>query len=394
MTRRQHVYNEAVILFYVRVLFQQFLGQNHSWSVVGQNLARAFLSLNHDVDLVSTNGDQYFPTDLLPYKKENPVKILEKTGAVGSPFNTPELKNFQYDAQISYTAPLNFPHYLSHGSKNRFAIWNYETTVIPLYLIKYFSYPDLILPSSQFSKDIFIQNSIPEEKMIVVPHGIDYQALNSAAPLELKTKKSFKIAANIAQIHIRKNLPGLLQAYGQAFNKKDDVCLVLKVSLKEPTQPHELSFRSIFSEFKKAFPQHAEIEVVSTFLPNIGSLYQACDVVYSLPHAECFWLPGLEGAACGKPSIVSRYGGQLDYLNNDNSYLVDGTMIPAPAKSQYWSASSKAQMFSPDLSQATDILRHVYSHQAELKEKDILLREMSARYSWKNAAEQILSLTT
>ena len=357
----------------MHVIIRQFLTQNHSWAIVGQNLARALLSFSHSVDLVPTDQDKFFPLDLLNFKKEKPQE--------------------KYDVQLTYTAPLNFPNYLSHGSKNRFAIWNYETTIVPFYFLKYFSFPDYILPSSQFSKNIFLQNKVPEEKMIVVPHGIDYQVLNSAPPLKLKTKKTFKIAANIAQIHVRKNLHGLLLAYGQAFTKKDDVCLILKVSLKEPKLPHELSFKSIFLDFQRKFPQHAEIETISEFIPEIGSLYQACDVIYSLPHTECFWLPGLEGAACGKPSVVSNYGGHLDYLTTENSYLIDGKIIQAPPNAQYWSASPKATMFAPSIDQTVDVLRYIYNNQSELKEKELGLREMAQKYTWKSAAEQILNLT-
>lgn len=363
-----------VIFFDVHIAFQQFLTQNHSWAIVGQNLARAFLSLSHSVDLVPTDQDKFLPSDLVAYKREN-ISISSS-----------------YDVQISYTAPINFPHYLSHGSKNRFAIWNYETTIVPFYFLKYFSFPDQILPSSQFSKNIFLENKIPEEKMTVIPHGIDYDGLNSACPLKLKTNKNFKIVANIAQIHVRKNLIGLLQAYGQAFTSKDDVCLVLKVSLKEPKLPHELSFQSLFSDFRRKFPKHAEIEIVSEFIPNIGSLYQSCDLVYSLPYTECFWLPGLEGAACGKPSLVSNYGGHLDYLNTQNSYLINGKLIQAPANAQYWSASPKAEMFAPNLDQATDMLRYTYNNQAELKSKESSLRNLAQKYTWESAAKQILSL--
>ena len=36
-----------------------------------------------------------------------------------------------YDMQLSYTALKNFGQYFIRGSKNRFGIWNYETTVLP-----------------------------------------------------------------------------------------------------------------------------------------------------------------------------------------------------------------------------------------------------------------------
>ena len=93
----------------MRIKIQQFLfGKLHSWSFVGQNIGRSLLKMGHDVDFVSTDGikQEFTPKDLSKHIKDSPSGV--------------------YDCQISYTAPHNWPNYLSNGSKNRFAIWNYE----------------------------------------------------------------------------------------------------------------------------------------------------------------------------------------------------------------------------------------------------------------------------
>src|SRR6185369_2000968 len=116
----------------MKICWFGFLGKNHSWSIVAQNISRELVKLGHKVDLFSTNGDLHFPDDLRPYlkgfvKEGEPISIdmlnskLEET----------------YDMQLSYTALSNFCNYFLRGDKNRFGIWNYETTVLPKAFAKY-----------------------------------------------------------------------------------------------------------------------------------------------------------------------------------------------------------------------------------------------------------------
>ncbi len=289
----------------MKVCWFGFLGKNHSWSIVGQNISRKLIEMGHDVDLFSTNGIDHFPEDLKPYLKSWVHEGQQQDGHRGKLYS-------EYDLQLSYTAFKNFPLYFIRGNKNRFGIWNYETDILPKAFAKYSKNVDKILPSSQFSKDIFIKNGISADRQVVVPHGIHLERFQNLGKFPLKTNKKLKILANIAQPHIRKNIPGLLNAFGKAFNKNDDVCLVLKVSNKPPEHPFEVSFNTIFADFKNKYKDHAEIEIINTFITDIETLYNACDVVYTMTHTECFWMPGLEGFAANKIVISPRYGGQLE----------------------------------------------------------------------------------
>lgn len=358
----------------MKVCLHQFLGKNHSWSIVGQNIARALVKKGHEVHLNSTNGYDHFPADLVGLIK-------------------PELDR-DYDMQISYTAMKNFPHYLSHGDKNRFGIWNYETTVLPYGFSKYYQFTDMMLPSSNFSKKIFADSGIPESHLTVVPHGADLDAFQTTIKHPLKTKKKFKILANIAQPHVRKNIPGMFEAFGRAFTKNDDVCLVAKVSVKkEAEMQFDVDFHGIMKAFKRKYPKHAEIELITEFIPNIAQLYNSCDAVFSMTHAECFWLPGIEAMAAGKIVIAPQYGGQLDFMSEDNSLLIPGKVIASPRHMQYWTTSPFAAMFDPDVQEASKLLQYAYKNQEALLEKfGPEMKKAVSIYSWDNVATQILGL--
>lgn len=357
----------------MRIKIQQFLFKElHSWRNVGLGIGRALLKAGHDVEFISSNGIDpiFLPKDLEPFVRENP------TG--------------KYDMQVSYTAMFNFDRYLQKEyGDNRFGIWNYEFDNLPVGMSKYALGIDKFLPSSKFFYDICLKGKIPSDKMDILPHGVDWDRFENAQPMVLKTNKKVKFLLNIAQPHIRKNITGALNAFGKAFTNKDDVCLVLKVVDKEPKAPFEESFSKIFKVFEAKYPNHAECLVIKDYVPSIESLYKACDALFMIPNAEAFFLPALETLAAGKIVITSNYGGQLDFLNDKNSFLIDGKMVRAPQAAQYWNANVQSSMFQPDENKAVETLRYVANNINSInleKPSD----EFKKKFSWDGVAEQLI----
>lgn len=264
---------------------------------------------------------------------------------------------------------------------------------MPKAFAKYYQYVDKVVPSSNFSMKIFTDNGMPADKQVMIPHGIHLDRFQNLGKYPLKTTKKYKVLCNIAQPHLRKNIPGLLKAWGKAFTKKDDVCLVLKISRKSPNPMFDVPFNEIYNRFKNEFKNHAEIEIIDTFITDIETLYNACDVVFTMTHAECFWMPGLEGFAANKIVVAPRYGGQLDYMNDDNSVLIDGKVIRADLKMQYWEPSSYAAVFDPNTDQAAQKLKDVIANYDDyLKKFSPKMQEILPNYSWTKVAERFVAL--
>lgn len=376
----------------MKICWFGFLAKNHSWSIVAQNLCRELIKMGHRVDMFSTNGTQHFPKDLLPNLKGfieegTPITPDSFVDKIASKLDK------EYDMQLSYTALRNFCHHFVRGNKNRFGIWNYETTVLPKAFAKYYRCVDKVLPSSNFSKKIFTDNGMPEEYQAMIPHGIHLDRFQNLGKFPLKTKKKYKILCNIAQPHLRKNIPGLLKTWGKAFTKDDDVCLVLKISRKSPNPQFDVPFNQIYNDFRNKNKNHAEVEIIDQFITDIETLYNACDVVITMAHAECFWMPGLEAFAANKIVVTPRYGGQLDYMNDDNSILIDGKIIRADNRMQYWEPSPYAAVFDPDVDQCASKLKDVIANYDDyLKKFSPKMKEILPEYSWTKAAEKIVKL--
>jgi glycosyltransferase involved in cell wall biosynthesis len=372
----------------MRVLIRQFLNANHSWAHVGRGIATALIEQKHDVDLFSTDGGNNIPDNLkshlVGYSQDNKLTFGK-------------LPDNHYDMVISYTALKNMQPYMSHAPKNRFGIWCYEfagKNALPDGFAKCNRFCDKLLPPSNFAKQVFLDSGIPEKAMTVIPHGVDFDQIKSAEPFKLKTKKSTKIMVQpLGQIHRRKNIDGLLDMYGKAFTKSDDVCLILKIQEKTPTQPFELSFKDLYNNFHAKYKNHAEVEIIKEYIPNIYSLYKSCDIVFTASNTEGFGMCALEANALGLINIAPRYGGFLDFLNNDNSLLIDGKEFFVPANYLYWQGKLGTKAFKPDLDDGVMKLRFAVSNKDELlKRYRSNIQETEKNYNWLTITDKILKL--
>jgi len=75
---------------------------------------------------------------------------------------------------------------------------------------------------------------------------------------------------------------------------------------------------------------------------HVMALQQCCDAYVSLHRAEGFGLGLAESMAAGKPAIATRWSGNLEFMHDDNSCLVDCSMVEVGkddypiAPGQFW----------------------------------------------------------
>jgi len=372
----------------MKVLWNGFAGKLHSWSIVAQSLCREFKKSNYDIDIFSTNGIEHFPDDLRPNLKGYVEEGFSYSKLTESSVNLQK----SYDAQFSYTVMSNFPFYFKRGLKNRFAIWCYEfagKNALPTGFAKNHVFVDKILAPSNHAKEVFVDSMVPASKIEVIPHGYSESFLTRTNKINFSNK--FTFGANIAQPHMRKNIPGILESWGKAFNKNDDVCLVFKVSTKTKKLPFEVNFYELLKDFKLKYKNHAEIIVYDKYIDDISDFYRSCDVIFSLSNAESFLIPALETLASKKLLICSNYGGQLDFCNDSNSLLVSGKVVRANPKMLYWESKQNTYVFEPDVNDAAEKLKHAYCNYQSIIDK-IDFAPVIENYSWSNIFKKVEKL--
>jgi len=392
----------------MKVRWHTMAGTNHSWAFVAQALARAMNQSGNSVFMKSTNGLEHFPEDLkhllLPGYHSHPslpeLAFLGPDGAKVAldrqqlPDDLPD-QNRPYDLELAYTILYQIPRRFFHESACKMVIWNFESSVMPAGWQMYHHGVDYVLPSSRYSSDIFLKNGVPSSKLAVVPHGVYREMFHPGIPpFELHTKKKVKFLHN-AIPHHRKLHERVIEAYLEAFTGDDDVCLVLKTKFLQPAQdkPFEVDVRAILERLLKDRANPPEIEVVTSFVPDIGSLYTACDAIVSMSSCEGFWLPGLEALACGCVIIAPRHGGQLDFLDDENALLVNTGEMKAPLSMQYWTHAPDAVVGDPDTRHCAELMRRVYADPAGEKARIAEAAEKTVeKFTWEAAARQIIDL--
>lgn len=362
----------------LNVRSRTMLGTHHSWAVVMRNLLLQLRKEGHSLFLNTTNGSSLIPKEL-KYR-------LDKD--ISSP-----------DIDICYTMPRNFSSRFRKNSKLKMAIYNYETDKLPKTWLNEIKHVDYVLPSSNFSKEVFVNSGWDESKCIVIPHGINPEDYADKSKHNLYSKNTFKFL-NVSIPHYRKNIDALLDAYYSAFSGQDDVALILKTKLDTPNRKmfrFEVDVKQQIIDMQK---KHSDrpgglpyVEVVQDRLNSMIPLYNACDAIVSASSSEGFGMPLLEGLAAGNLIIAPRCTGQLDFLNDRNSTLVDVREIDAGTRYQYWLPTPGAKTYKPVVDSLAASMLHTFNNHEELRAKfGPETKRTIEEFTWENAAKKILEI--
>jgi len=363
----------------LKIRSRGIIGTHHSWAVTMRALLGEFIKQEHDCYITTTNNYNNVPPSWDPHKERD--------------YHSPDL-------DICYTLPRNFPARFAKKSRMKMAIYNYETSLMPPEWAKKFDHLDVALPSSNFSKEVFVNSGVNPDKCVVVPHGIHPEDFDNKSTVNLGNKKSFRFL-NVSIPHYRKNMNVVLEAYYTAFDQDDDVCLVIKTDLNPPKSRKRFSFEvdimkqflTVQGYYKNKGKRLPQVEIIQTKFPSMVPLYNSCNCLVSAASSEGFGLPLLEGLAANMLVISPKCTGQLDFLNNENSILYDVKEVEAPGHYQYWRPTPGATTFMPhkdDLAEA--MLLAFNNHQTLMNKFELGRQETLRRFTWENAANQILGL--
>ena len=186
----------------------------------------------------------------------------------------------------------------------------------------------------------------------------------------------------------------LISAFSAAFSVVGDVILVLK-TYRHDHGGDKNTIKDLIMDFRKFvnldhFPKMFLV-VENLSKQNMLALHKRGDCFVLLQRSEGWGLPHFEAAACGNPVITPGYGGQRDFLKEDNSYLLDYTL--APVGGMNWSPYYTSDQYwcEPDMKQAIETMQHVYNNRKESKEKGGRARDyISENFTWDKIGDTIV----
>ncbi len=170
---------------------------------------------------------------------------------------------------------------------------------------------------------------------------------------------TFLFTFNMMSVMERKNPLGLIRAFRQAFRPDEPVSLVLKSSFGD-RHPQQLQ------QMRDAV-EDASIHIIDELYSSdeILSLMDACDAYVSLHRSEGLGLTMAEAMLMGKPVIATRHSGNVDFMDDTNSLLVDCELVPLGHDIPPYGA--ELEWANPSEAHAAQLMRRLYEDQAQAK---------------------------
>jgi len=268
------------------------------------------------------------------------------------------------------------------GKGKYFALSFFELDKFNTIEMSHLKVPDTILLTSEWAKNIILQNGV-DSQVDIVPLGVDRTIFDENKYEKLNKDKY--VFMNIGKWEIRKGHDILLELFQKAFPLEQDVelCLLASESTNNYSSPQELD------QWKKMYTSDDRIKL-SNGVRSHDEIAQAinyadCGIFPS--RAEGWNLELLEMMSMNKPVIATNYSSHTEFCNNENSYLVD---IKDKEKAYDGKAFSGqgywAKIGSVEVDNFVDHMRTLYNNRVTVNPAGVITSE---KYSWTNTVNHL-----
>jgi len=362
-------------------------------SADGVNLvgyARRASGLGDDVRrLVSGLATAGVPTALLAYERtgspivEDPPTCddevtFETTVAIVTAVQFPVLAN---DHPEVFTA-----------SKWMIGYWMWEIEQIPKAMRPAFELVDEIWTGSQFITESFAAATDVPVRTLTIPvpePSPSTRTRETFAPIaDIGDRPLFVTVLDHFSVTERKNPVGTIRAFRRAFADGEGPVLLIKtMNAAERWDAHQ---RILFEAEGRS-----DIRVWDAHLTRADqmALVRSSDCLVSLHRGEGLGLHLAEAMWMSVPTIATRYSGNLEFMDDDNSLLIDAEQVPIRWGEGVYPES--ARWADPDPDEAADAMRRI-AESVELRHRlgERGRARMAAQPSLADIGRQIAELTS
>ena len=158
----------------------------------------------------------------------------------------------------------------------------------------------------------------------------------------------------------RKNPTAVIEAFTKAFAPGEGPRLVVK-SVHGDSKAQELArLRAMAGGRDDVLVRDGYASPVER-----DSYFAHCDCYVSLHRSEGLGLTMAEAMALGKPVVATGYSGNLEFMDESNSYLVPYDLVEVP--SNWWAYGPGATWAEPDIDAAAALMRRVWERPDEAR---------------------------
>ena len=299
--------------------------QNHPW-----NDASSLLATRHDTNIICINADR------LP-------AFAQEIG--------PEFFDGCYNIGLWFWEAEVFPAAMHGGFNFLHEVW------VPSEFVREAIAKVSPIPVFTVPLPLNLGKPIPPSTTGVTDPGYNE---TSRAALNLPEGFLFLFSFDFFSVVERKNPVGVIKAFQRAFAPGEGPTLVIK-SINGNRNLAELE------RLHYARGDRSDIIIRDGYLSAAerDALVAACDCYVSLHRAEGFGLTIAEAMLIEKPTIATRYSGNLQFMTDSNSFLcgynlrrVGHGVDPYP---------SDARWADPNIAEAAELMRFVYENPEEAR---------------------------
>lgn len=333
----------------MKVLWKGHLNKEKGFGTINYNLINELSKMGVKV-LIDTPSNQ--PTKKLPafFRAAKP-KDFEKNLILITSQNQNEIRKGYKGYQIIYSA--------IDGSLPDPSLVSLKDEVNEIWLPSNHS--------ANAAKKVF-----GRQKILVVPYGLDFELFNQKRWEHIGKRKKFTFVT-VCRWTWRKAPELLIDTFVDTF-KPNEADLIIVSAIND------------FPKMPKLTPN---IHITNRLIrhDSLPQLYASCHAFVLPNRGEARGLPTAESGALGLPVIATRWGGQTEYLNDQNSFPIEieGLISPPPE-----TGKEKNNLFaSPSRKNLKETLRFVYENYNEALRKAEKLQEDLKPLTWKAAAQLV-----
>lgn len=270
----------------------------------------------------------------------------------------------------------------------------FETDRLPPNWVQRLNAVDEVWVPSAFNLQTFRRAGV-RTPIHVVPGGIHADRYRPGLePLALTGTRG-TVFLSVFEWSYRKAWDVLLRAWAIAFGPTDDVTLVIRSYALDPDErngPDWVSRRidDFLRQLGRTRASVAPIIVLEHALPvaDMPRLYASADAYVGISRGEGWGRPLLEAMASGLPTIGTRWSGNLEFMNDDNSLLVDVQGMDAVGGREELSFYRGHRWARPSARHLAALLRQVAEDPSAARSLGQRARaDVERRWAWSSALE-------
>ncbi len=306
---------------------------------------------------------KYFERALDKSKKEYRVfdipnsQLQYQKDTIISDFNYRDYNIDNYKKRVFFLNPVELDQFLERTNISQgqsYAYWAWELEDFPTYLEKNTSHFAGIWSISNFSSRAISKSTGLQVETIHIP--LAEKLSNCRDKSKIYFENFFLFIFDYLSDFERKNPISVVLAFKAAFPKqKKGLGLVIKCS------NHDLRLE-YHKLLKREIGERTDILLITQILTDtqIESLIKSCLSYISLHRSEGFGISLAQSMLNGKPVVATGYSGNLDYMDEKNSFLVNYSLVSTDNAVEKIYKGAKSSWAEPDLEHAAFYLSSIY----------------------------------